>query len=106
MRILTVYFGSINKEIYGIKNSTLAAVSKNNVLLFHWCLYSFSNQLFVCGFNSHMRIFYSYKDVTITTEGLQILTNTRHLIYCGMGHPFIMVISKDLLHLHLLQSAW
>ena len=44
MRILTIFFQSINKETYGIKNSALAAVSKNNVLLFHWCLYSFSNQ--------------------------------------------------------------
>ena len=44
MRILTIFFPSINKETYGMKNSALAAVSKNNVLLFHWCMYSFSNQ--------------------------------------------------------------
>ena len=53
------------------------------------------------------RIFHSYGDVTITGEGLQILTYARHswpfiskgsLAYhtiCDTGHPFIMVISED-----------
>ena len=36
----------------------------------------------------------------ITGEGLQILTNARHLcsecsLACHMGHPFIVVISDD-----------
>ena len=49
----------------------------------------------------------SYGDVTITDEGLQILTYARHLwplssegslachTYCETGHPFIMVIDED-----------
>ena len=44
--------------------------------------------LFVWGFMSHSRIFHSYRDVTITGEGLQMLTY-------DTGHPFIMVISED-----------
>ena len=65
--------------------------------------------VFVClGFSSHSRdIFHSYGDVTITGEGLQILTYALHLwtlssegsltchTYCDPGHPFIMVISED-----------
>ena len=34
--------------------------------------------LFVCGFSSHSRIFHLYGDVTITGEGVQILTHTQH----------------------------
>ena len=37
---------------------------------------------FVCcalGFSSHSKIFHLYRDVTITGEGLQILTYARHL---------------------------
>ena len=36
--------------------------------------------MFVCfwGLSSHSRIFHSYDDVTITGEGLQILTYARH----------------------------
>ena len=34
--------------------------------------------LFVWGFTSHLRIFHSCGNVTITDEGLQILTYTRH----------------------------
>ena len=67
---------------------------------------------------SHSRIFQSYGNITITGERLQILTYVRHLwllssqgfsachTYCGMGHPFIMVISKDQWHSHLLPSVW
>ena len=63
--------------------------------------------LFVLGFSSHSIIFHSYGDVTMTFEGLQIFTYTRHLwplgsdgslachIYCDTGHPFKMVISED-----------
>ena len=63
--------------------------------------------LFVWGLLSASRISYSYGDVTITGEGLQILTRHAHLwpwssedslacsIYCDTGHPFIMVISED-----------
>ena len=50
---------------------------------------------------------FSHGDVTMTFEGLQIFTYTRHLwplgsdgslachIYCDTGHPFKMVISED-----------
>ena len=44
--------------------------------------------LFVWGFSSYSRIFYSYGDVTITGEGLQILTFARHswpLFVCLSG---------------------
>ena len=52
-------------------------------------------------------IFHSYGDVTITSEGLHILTYTRHSshlrsegslachTYCDTWHPFIMVITED-----------
>ena len=33
---------------------------------------------FLLGLTSHSRIFHSYGDVTITAEGLQSLTYTRH----------------------------
>ena len=65
--------------------------------------------LFVCGFSSHSRIFHSYDDVTIAGEGLQILTcalssegSLACYTYCDTGHPFIMVISEDPWHRHLL----
>ena len=62
---------------------------------------------FVCNFPSHSRIFHSYGDVTITGEGLPILTYGRHSYpsssegslachtYCDLGHQFIMVIFED-----------
>ena len=52
-------------------------------------------------------IFHSYGNVTITIEGLQIVTYAWHSwplnsegslacnTYCDAGHPFIMVISED-----------
>ena len=61
-----------------------------------------------CGFCPTLRIFHSYGDVTITGEGLQILSCTRHSwpwssedslachTYCDFGHLSIMVISEDL----------
>ena len=70
------------------------------------------------GCSSHSRIiFHSYGDVTFASEGLQILTYARHSwplssegslawhTYCDTGHPFIMVIFKDLWHSHLLPSV-
>ena len=72
-------------------------------LLFIFCLLVF----FFFNFLSHLRIFHSFGDVTITSEGLQILTYTRNLLpsssggslachtYSDTGHPFIMVISED-----------
>ena len=62
--------------------------------------------------------FQSYGDVTIAGEGLQILTYARNswpLIskgsltchtYCDTDQPFIMVISEDPWHSHLLPSVW
>ena len=59
-----------------------------------------SLRFFVCGLSSQLRVFHSYKDVTITGERLQILSYARHLcpfksegskachIYCNTGHPF------------------
>ena len=78
-------------------------------------------RLFVCLFVlfvwslSHSQ---QYGDVTIAGKGLQILTYARHswplsnegsLIchtHCDTGLPFIMVISEDPWHSHLLPSVW
>ena len=69
-------------------------------------------------FSSHLRIFYSYEDVTIVGEGLQIFTNAWHSwslssesnfachIFCDTVHPFIISISEDPWHSHLLPSFW
>ena len=58
------------------------------------------------------------QSITITSEGLQLLTYTWHSwpfssegslachTYCDTGHTFIMVISKDPWHSHLLASVW
>ena len=54
------------------------------------------------------KIAHSFEGVTITSEGVHILTNTGHLwplssegsltchTYCDTGQPFIIVISEDL----------
>ena len=69
--------------------------------------------LFVC-LLSHSRIFHSYGVVTVAGEELRILTYARQLssegslachTYCDKGHPFIMVISEDPWHSHLLPSV-
>ena len=74
--------------------------------------------LFVWSFSSHSRMFHSYGDITITGKRLQILTYTPPswpmsserslacLTYCDKGHSFIMVISEDPWHSHLLPSVW
>ena len=74
--------------------------------------------LFVLDFTSHSKIFHSYGGITIAVEGLQILTYAQHLwpfssevsltcyTHCDTGLPFIMVISEDPWHSHLLPSAW
>ena len=73
--------------------------------------------LFIWSFSSNSRIFHSYGDVTIASEGLQILTCARRSwplssegslachTYCDTWHPFIMVISEDPWHSHLLLSV-
>ena len=72
------------------------------------------------GFSSHSRIFHTYGDVTITSEGLQIWTYAQYswplssessLIwqtYCDTGHPFMMFIPEDPQQSHLLPrvSQW
>ena len=82
------------------------------------CRYSTFIYLFIWSLSSHSRIFHSYGDVTIAGEGLQILTYARHSwplssedsltchTHCDTGLPFIMVISEDPLHSHLLPSVW
>ena len=74
--------------------------------------------MFIWSLYSHSRIFHSYGNVTNTGEGLQILTYDQHICplsregslscytYCDMDQPFIMVISEDTLHSHLLPSVW
>ena len=88
----------------------------SRVCYVHWYPSLFS--LFVCGFSSNFRIFHTYGDVTITGEGLQIFTYARHLwplsregslachTYCDKSHLFLMVISEDPWHSHLLNSVW
>ena len=59
--------------------------------------------LSVWEFSSHSRIVYSYGEVTIAGEELQILTyeplssegSLACPIYCDRGHSFIMIISED-----------
>ena len=53
---------------------------------------------------------FTFGDVTIVGEGLQMLTYVHHLwslisegslachTFCDTGHPFITVISEDLIH--------
>ena len=74
--------------------------------------------LFVWSLSSHSRIFHSYGDVTIAGEGLQIFSYARHSwpmssegtltchSYYDTDLPFIIVVSKDLWHSHLLPSGW
>ena len=57
-------------------------------------------------------------NITITSKELQIFAYARHSwplnsehslachTYCDTGHPFIMVISEDPWHSHLLPSVW
>ena len=64
------------------------------------------------------REFFTDMGSTITSEGLQILTNARHLwslssdcslachTYFDTGHPFIMFISKDMCHSHPFPNIW
>ena len=68
-------------------------------------------------FRPTRKIFHSCEDVTIAGEGLQLLTYARHSwplssegslachTYCDTGHPFIIVISEDPRHSHLLPSV-
>ena len=73
----------------------------SRVCYVHWYPSLFS--LFVCGFSSHLRIFHTYGDVTISGEGMQILTYARHLwplssegslachTYCDSCYPYLLL---------------
>ena len=85
--------------------------------------FDFYRLCFVClfgvfRFSSYSKIFHSYGDVIIGVEGPQNLTYVRHSwplscegslachAYCDTGHLFIMDISEDPWHSHLLPSVW
>ena len=94
------------------KNPTTITI---NIKVIFWLL---GCLVFVWCFSSHSIIFHSYRDVTITGEGLQILTYAGHSwslssegslafhTYCDTGHPFIMIITDDPWHSHLLSRVW
>ena len=79
-----------------------------------WSVY----YLFVSGLTSHWWIYHPYGDDSITAEVIQILAYAQNSwplssegsltchTMCDMGHPFIMVISRDPWHSHLLKSVW
>ena len=88
-----------------------------------WANYFRTGRFFVCFFVClefivPLKNLHSYGDVTIAGEGLQILTYARHSwqlssegsltchSHCDTELPFIMVISEDLWHSHLLPSVW
>ena len=87
------------------------------ILRYEYMLFLLFVCLFVWGLLSNSRIVHLYGDVTITGEELKILTYARHSwplssegssacnIYCDTGHPFLIVISKDPWHSHLLPSV-
>ena len=93
MKLLPI-LGSFNEDF-----KTTCLNDKNFKLFIAFCS-------FVWVLSSHLRIFHSYGDVSITREGLQILTYAQHSrplssegslachTYCDTGHPSIMVISK------------
>ena len=71
----------------------------------------------VWGFSSQSKTFHSLGEVHLTGERLQILTYARHSwplssegfsvchTYCDAGHTFILVISNNTCHSHLLPSV-
>ena len=61
-----------------IENKTHAALKPSQHCTIYWLMVFLCFFCFVWGFSSHSRIFHSYGDVTITNEGLQILTYARH----------------------------
>ena len=70
------------------------------------------------GVASQSKIFHPFGAIPIAGEGLQILTYAQHFwplssegslachTYYDTGHPFIMVISEDPWHSHLMSSVW
>ena len=98
-----------------LRSSLFCLISYERKVL--WGSSEFPYRLFVWDLSSQSRIFHSYEDISITSEVLQIFTYARHLLplssegslvchtYCDTGHPFIMVISEDPWHSHLLLSV-
>ena len=92
-------------------------------LVGYWCplvrSYTHCVCLFVLVFffGPNREIYHSYRDVTITCEGLQILTYAQYVwplssegslachTYWDTGHPLIMVISEEPWHSYLLPSV-
>ena len=132
----------INTKIISLKNTQIDKMLVN--LIYHivksqvvWCTWIifFENKLifsmglynstdinnylfvcvFVCGFSSILRILYSYGDVTITGNGLQILTYTQYSWQLSrffslpwllwQGTSVYMVICTNPWHSHLLPSV-
>ena len=120
-RSLFRLMGQENAKCFLIKSTLNAHINTGNAA------YRFAvdwGQVYVCLFiwslSSHSKIFHSCGDVTIAGEGLQILTYARHSwplssdrisslmchTYCDTGLLFIMVISEDPWHSHLLPNVW
>ena len=67
-------------QVVGFPRSVLVVFDSIDTELAHCAAWQFLFAcLFVWGLTSHSRIFHSYGDVTITDEGLQILTYVRPL---------------------------
>ena len=87
---------------------TCAFIFKLFVLL---CIYLLNTSfcLFVCSFSSHSRIFQSFCCKFWPMIGTKAIEHWGFLachIYCDTGHPFIMVISDNPWHSHLMPSIW
>ena len=103
------YAGIINKEYWKLVMTELL-----KQVYLGWSFFINRICFFVCGFTSHTRIFHSYiygdHMVTITGEGLQILTHIRHSwplsvegslachTNCDTGHSFITDLRGPVTH--------
>ena len=111
-RGIPVSFLTIVVKTFAIVPVILTRLPKHSLTGHRFCL-------FVCLgiFVPHENKFHSYGVVTITGDGLQILTYARQIwplssegslachTYCDTGHPFLMVISEYPWHSHLLPSV-
>ena len=80
--------------------------------------FNWTTVFFLFGVFLPNREFFTHLETHHTGEVLQILTYVWHLwplrsecslayhAYCDTGHPFIMVISEDPWHSHLMPSVW
>ena len=105
----------VKKHIkYNIPKNNLTGIYKQaNMVCLVVCMFAW-------GFSSHSIIFHWNGDVIINGERLKMLIYARHswplsseaILAChshcarDTGHPFIMVISEEPWHLHLLPSVW